>query len=1331
MQKANALNISGNNALTLRTSRLVSTAIATILAATMGSVISPANAMGTTCPTTVVGAQSDGCEYSDDTNINIFSSGVVSVTEGVALEISTDYSSDLSNKGTISAEGSGTGLTGILLDSNLLTSGTITNGGEITVAQTESDNDNIYGIKVNDNVDGAISNLGQLNISATDNVSMGAYAYGILVNDDLNGSVANSGAININIEDTSWSGQAYGITVFGDTNGSITNKGEININAEADNSVLYIYGIYLGGDVNGNVITAADSEINITATNSQDNITAYGIRSAHDLNGTITNNGSINLDLADINSRIDAYAIGINGDVNGSVTNTGTLSISASNSDSGMGLHGVKVNNDVNGTITNNGHIIIDATNVNSDISAYGISIIGNLEGSVVNSGTISITENDSVFDNHDAYASAYGIYVNEDMNGSISNSGTINVDVSNSYFHSEESAATGFARVTAAGIWVDGDVNGNITNSGTINVNATNSLYYTDDSSGGGATAFAYAYGIFLNGDVNGNVTNNGTISINGTNSGSGLIAYGIYVSGDLNGVITNNGSINVTGEDDGGMLSLEGIYVDGGDLNGSIINNGSIVVTGSGANQTESRFFVLGITVDNDLNEGASIINNGTITISSSNFDNNTHIASAAGIWVGGDMYDGATIVNNGTINATEYVENTNNTDYIGGIYVRGDLSGENASIVNNGTIAAVIQNDLSDDVYLATAYGVYVGGDVTGNNASIVNNGTINISRDDLYGNSLTDTRVPRMEGLYVAGELSGDGANITNNGTITLITNSNDNELHLYGIYADSLGADSTVNNTGTIISLSSQYQDNAYSLFVAGGSGAMANSGTLVGNIHNGGTVTFENSGTIILPTNVNDAAHASVGSYTQSGDNARLWFGVESNAAHFGKMSISSTADFTENGKLGIILSSGTYTGAAMNNIISAGTLDGDTYTVADNSIKWNFIATKDGNTVDITSVDTGLTSLEASVAAVGGNGGGAARVLDSLLDEAYTNPDIFNAVSDIFGGVTSDQEAADAVSSTMPLLAAAGDQTVLGTGRAVGRIIQARIGSESGVSTGDAFGKDRNAWIKPFGSRADQDRNCGIAGYTANTAGVAMGADTMVNDATRVGVSFVYAHSDIDSDGAAVQNTKIDSYQGVVYGSYNILSNLDANFQVDMAKNENKGERTVGGSVASSNHDSWSTHFGAGLDQKYKVAGDATFVPSVRADYASINSGSYSETGAGLLNLNVDHNNQEELILGVDGKLLKPVNTLVSVTGNLGAGYDVLHDDSSITSGYVGGGAQFVTKGLKTSPWLGRGGLGVIVNNFEGAEITTRYDLEAREKFTDQTVSLKLRMPF
>lgn len=296
-------------------------------------------------------------------------------------------------------------------------------------------------------------------------------------------------------------------------------------------------------------------------------------------------------------------------------------------------------------------------------------------------------------------------------------------------------------------------------------------------------------------------------------------------------------------------------------------------------------------------------------------------------------------------------------------------------------------------------------------------------------------------------------------------------------------------------------------------------------------------------------------------------------------------------------------------------------------------------------------------------------------------------------------------------------------------------RIIQSRQEGQHGRSSGDEFFGDKHAWFKPFGSWANQGDRKGVSGYDANTYGMVFGADAEISDSNRLGVAFAYARSNVDGNSSiARQTADVDSYQLVVYGSHNISDATDVNFQADIGRHNNEGVRNIAltSSVAKADYNSWSGHVGAGLAHTYSLSDKTSLTPSVRADYTLVRDESYRETGAGVLNLNVNRNTTEELVLGVDGKLAHVLNAKATFTANLGIGYDVINEQASITAAFAGAPtASFVTKGLESSPWLVRGGLGVVGKASETVEISARYDVEARKDFDNQTASVKVRWAF
>lgn len=504
---------------------------------------------------------------------------------------------------------------------------------------------------------------------------------------------------------------------------------------------------------------------------------------------------------------------------------------------------------------------------------------------------------------------------------------------------------------------------------------------------------------------------------------------------------------------------------------------------------------------------------------------------------------------------------------------------------------------------------------------------------------------------------------------------------------------------------------------------------------------------FSNDGTLRVASSAGVTANFN-GDYSQTG-NGTLKIGVADDN-HFGKLTVSGTATLQSNANIVVDVSNAStkFNVSHMDKVFSAGTLVSDgTFAVSDNSLLFDFGAIKNGNAIDLTLKAAATTpvdpvdptnptdgpgpSVEHVVNQMGNSPAGpAARALDRTFAQ---NPN--GELASHFVGLTTGQQVSDAVTQTLPLLTGGTNAATSSTLSGINRVIQARQASNSGLSSGDAPAAEQNLWIKTFGSWADQSERSGISGFDANTQGLAIGIDGAFSEQARLGVAFAYAKTDIDSDShVAPQDAQIDTFQLIGYGSYALAPDTELNFQVDAGKNRNQGKRHMpfADATAKADYDSYSAHAGVGLGHTLRFTDTMTFVPSVRADYTWIGDESYHEKGAGALNLDVDSRDAQELVLSLDGKLNYNLGSNTVLSANLGVGYDVLNESTSISSTYAGSPtAAFTTRGVDPSPWLGRAGLGLTHTLDNGTEVSVNYDAESRSDYLNQGASVKLRWAF
>jgi outer membrane autotransporter protein len=593
-------------------------------------------------------------------------------------------------------------------------------------------------------------------------------------------------------------------------------------------------------------------------------------------------------------------------------------------------------------------------------------------------------------------------------------------------------------------------------------------------------------------------------------------------------------------------------------------------------------------------------------------------------------------------------------------------------------------------------------------------IINNGAMNFT--DVYALVIDSSIVSEITNSGSANFSAPYGIRLDAGGTITNFTNTST------GTY--SMGADYAIrNNGGTITNFTNagsiNFTSGYYGLwFDTGTIGTFTNTGTMTGTTFwdirfSGGTFTTLNnqqgratSDPLTMtdpPTNYNIII-ASASDYGQIKflNTGSLNFGI------YGASVIDSTT-YTS------VLSGITATDLA-SNIGTFGSLDWQLVETSSGSKIWDLLFATPAVTVPAVSV-LGSTSNKRKTLA-----SGAAAVIDTnqvLLDE--------------FVDLTGDQQIANAAESTLPAIAGGVSQITTMTTNAVTDVVSARQDIKRGLSSGDEMMTDRHIWFKPFGGWTEQDTRQGVTGYDIDSYGLALGFDGDVSSSWNVGFAFAYINSDVESNLAAGSHTiDMDSYQTKVYAT-NMLDNVTAlNLQAGIGlSNYDSNRRLFNSDAANADYDSWNTQLSAELERSYQVSGKTVMTPYVHADYSYVSVESYNESGAGVLSLNVNDDSADSLIIGTGVKANHTLSDSLLLMANAGIGYDVMTDRNSLTSSFAGGGAQFTTEGIEPDEWVYNAGVGAKYSLANGTEITAAYTVDARQDYTDQSVSANFRMMF
>jgi outer membrane autotransporter protein len=292
-----------------------------------------------------------------------------------------------------------------------------------------------------------------------------------------------------------------------------------------------------------------------------------------------------------------------------------------------------------------------------------------------------------------------------------------------------------------------------------------------------------------------------------------------------------------------------------------------------------------------------------------------------------------------------------------------------------------------------------------------------------------------------------------------------------------------------------------------------------------------------------------------------------------------------------------------------------------------------------------------------------------------------------------------------------------------------------------TGFAAGDGA-MSKSAWLRPFISGADQDQRTDseggeIDGYNSSSTGVSGGFDGMVGDQTRLGLSFSYADTEIDGDGVQNDKTNIENYQFTIYGDYtadNIY--FEGMFSYGTSSIDTSREITFGGLnlLAKGDYDAnqYAWRVGAGIPV---IRGRSVFTPNANFQYTSVESDTYTETGAGVLNLVVAPEDLDMAVasFGVNwqsayqskgGTWTPQIRTSVS--------YDFAGDDADSVSRFTGQTTTFTTKGAEVEELGAAVGAGLTMSSANGAwDVTADYDAEMKTDYLAHTGSLKAKLNF
>ncbi len=964
-------------------------------------------------------------------------------------------------------------------------------------------------------------------------------------------------------------------------------------------------------------------------------VTASGKINATGINGIDVDDANIVITVDPNNTTSGSYAIiASNGNainiINGAGKNTGTvISIGAGSNITTTGTGSGIAIGDTAASIVNNGGLFGGASAI--DISAGGTNAI------IVNSGSTALIQGGtgpsifvegivanggtglSLLNTANAVIKALNaqdaIQINQNFNSITNDSGsTIRADSGNAINIAPSALAAISGELINSGL---------ITTTGTNQVIAIMNTFTGSITNNSGGVILAQGTGanaIFAN-SAFGTINNlaGGTIQATGTD-------FGINVTGNTSvGTINNAGTIATK------AVSL--LYNTNTNSTG-FINTGTITTT-SAANPTilGRAGAVVNSTVVNGI--GYGIVNSGVIS--------NTGGGSAIDVSAAGTniplLQQGGTITGNVLLSGA------------GGL----------ALAITNGTIVGNVSTSTTNATTLQLNGGTITGTTTLGNVAGNIVN-LVGTSAQAIIGGTNNDT-------FYLSGgsftSLNGNGGvgagdiiNVTapfnQNGTIFNVPTINVQNSAIYTVNNQITGTTKFNINTGgnMIVNFANLNASPNSAITIQPNASLTLNQGTTFS------AMTATNNGTIALqPSSELDLS----GNYAQSATG--ILAPAIATATSFGHLEVAGTATFDANSQLTPFLNTGGAflpLGTQFDAVHAAG--GGITapklvqppsaiiffdQTVTPNDI----ILTVDANPINSVVYDENAQSIGAA--------------LNPLLFNGTTNPELLAVLGqlELMPDSTYLTEAllqlVPSLNYALPASSRISMDTSLDSVQQ--RLEQlhrvSKLGSDeeyknnrdyelyNGVNYGDRniiyLGYNRfSAWAKVLGVIIDQHKLNEIDGFQADDVGLAVGGDWRLTNDALVGVSLSW--NKVETTDNTTAENKIDtwSYQATFYGWFEPMDSvyLDTMLAFASHKYETLRNMQIGNFSANATAKYLGTHYGAQADLGYVILSpDNWYVaPYARFRYTYLDIGNYSETGAGGINLGIEHDAIEEMIGGL-----------------------------------------------------------------------------------------------
>lgn len=287
----------------------------------------------------------------------------------------------------------------------------------------------------------------------------------------------------------------------------------------------------------------------------------------------------------------------------------------------------------------------------------------------------------------------------------------------------------------------------------------------------------------------------------------------------------------------------------------------------------------------------------------------------------------------------------------------------------------------------------------------------------------------------------------------------------------------------------------------------------------------------------------------------------------------------------------------------------------------------------------------------------------------------------------------------------------------------------------KSGYISGDK-NCSYSMWIRGFGDKANQQAFETIQGYYASTGGFAIGYDRLVNNNFLVGIAGSIAMSHVTDKSNPQSITDINSYQAMLYSSYDFKFGSYLDLIADFAVNNFNGNRIITSPfnlVAQSEYLNQLFSVKATWGEVFAFTEYLQPNPEISLQYTYGKPFDYTETGAGAANMTINQASSNFLQGAIGGKLIKPIINCRSIWApeiHAMVLYNIINGSQDTIATFGAGGTN-INQNFTLPRSGARLGAALSYKWRDKIEFKVNYDFETRSGYTDNSFYVNFKYTF